>query len=83
MLNGIDTCTHVCAGIISQRCFYNVLLLELSVNFQRILSTLSVFRQEKHSFDLQPVLLKVKDTCIPWNNMIKVRSCSVLHITSL
>jgi hypothetical protein len=64
--------------------FDNVLLLELSVSFWRILSTFSVFQWENHSpYGKKPVLLMVRDICVPWSNKIKGRSCSVLHITFL
>jgi hypothetical protein len=61
-----------------------VLLLELSMNVHRILSTFCIFKWEKYSIYIKkPVVLKVRDTCITWNHMIKVRSCSVSHIISV
>jgi hypothetical protein len=86
MLKVRDTCKcwNHSLEVRSLRVFNNVLLIELNVNFQRICCTFSVFQWEKQSlYCKKPVVLKVRDTCVPWNNMIKVRSCSVLHITSL
>jgi hypothetical protein len=57
------------------RVFDKVLLLELSVNLQRILSTFSIFKWEKHSiYGENPVILEVMETCIPLNNTIKIKA---------
>jgi hypothetical protein len=68
----------------SLRVFEHVLLLELSVNVLIVLSTFNIFKRLKYSFHgKRPVLLKVTNICIHWKNVINVRSCVVLHITSL
>jgi hypothetical protein len=86
MLIGRDTCKswQISREISSLKFFDNVLLLELSVNFQWILSTFNIVQWDKHSLYVKkPVLLKVRDICILCKDMINVRSCSVLHITFL
>jgi hypothetical protein len=85
MLNERVTCTfwNNSMEVRSLRVFDNVLLLELSVIIiHRIIFTFSIFKWEKYSFyGKKPVWLKVRDPCIQWNYTVKVRRCSVLHIT--
>jgi hypothetical protein len=77
-------CCHKNMEVRHLRVFENVLLLEPSVNVHRIVFTLSIFKRDKYLlYRKKPVLMEVRDPPIHWNNNIKVRSCSVLHITCL